>query len=77
MPMMAPMSAAAASSPAPKGKADYTICIGTSLVELDPDTAVSTKLYNGQFPGPLIRLTEGKRVVVDIHNDSDTLEQLH
>src|SRR5262249_3687901 len=27
--------------------------------------------------GPLLRLSEGKRVVVDIYNDTDTAEQLH
>ena len=58
-------------------QADYTISIGTGLVELAPDRIVSTTLYNGQFPGLLLRLTEGKRVVVDIHNETDTPEQLH
>jgi len=57
--------------------ADYTIRIATGLVELGADTTVSTKTYNGQFPGPLMRLQEGKRVVVDIHNDTDAPEQLH
>jgi FtsP/CotA-like multicopper oxidase with cupredoxin domain len=57
--------------------ADYSIRIGTALIELAPETTVSTKTYNGQFPGPLLRFTEGKRVVVDIHNDTDTPEQLH
>ena len=56
---------------------DCEIRIGTGLVELGPDTVVSTTLYSGQFPGPLVRLTEGKRVVVDVHNDTDTPEQLH
>ena len=36
-------------------KADYTLRIGTGLVELAPDHIVSTTLYNGQFPGPLLR----------------------
>jgi FtsP/CotA-like multicopper oxidase with cupredoxin domain len=51
-------------------KADYTVRIATGLVELSPEYIVSTSLYNGQYPGPLIRLTEGKRVVVDIFNDN-------
>src|SRR5215471_1727743 len=38
----------------------------------DARTKASTTLYNGQFPGPMVRLTEGKRVVVDIYNDTDT-----
>jgi len=67
----------AAPMTAPTGPADYTIRIATSLVELGPDTTVSTKTYNGQFPGPLLRFTEGKRVVVDVHNDTDTPELLH
>jgi FtsP/CotA-like multicopper oxidase with cupredoxin domain len=62
---------------APEERADYTIRIGTGLVELAPDRILSTTTYNGQFPGPLLRFKEGQRVVVDIHNDTDTREQLH
>jgi FtsP/CotA-like multicopper oxidase with cupredoxin domain len=61
----------------PEVGSDHTIRIGTGLIELEPDTTISTTLYNGQYPGPLLRLTEGKRVVIDIHNDTDTPEQLH
>ncbi len=57
--------------------ADYTVRIATGLVELAPDHIVSTTLYNGQFPGPLVRLKEGQRVVVDIRNDTDTPELVH
>jgi FtsP/CotA-like multicopper oxidase with cupredoxin domain len=57
--------------------ADYTLRIATGLVELAPDRIVSTTTYNGQFPGPLLRLTEGRPVTVDIFNDTDTPEQLH
>ena len=58
-------------------KADYTLRIATGLVELAPDHIVSTTLYNGQFPGPLLRFKEGQQVVVDIHNDTDTPELVH
>src|SRR6185312_5347565 len=71
-----PLLAQAAATP-PAEKADYTIRIATGLVDLADDHIVSTTLYNGQFPGPLIRLREGKRVVVDVHNDTDTPELLH
>ena len=60
-----------------EGRADYTIRIGTGLVELAPHRILSTTTYNGQFPGPLLRLQEGRPVVVEIHNDTDTPEQLH
>lgn len=59
------------------GRADYTLRIATGLVELSPEHIVSTTLYNGQFPGPLLRLTQGERVVVDVYNDTDTPELLH
>src|SRR5215475_51727 len=58
-------------------KADYTLRIGTGLVELAPNHIVSTTLYNDQFPGPLLRLKEGQQVIVDVHNDTDTPELVH
>ena len=57
--------------------ADYTLRIATGLVELAPDHIVSTALYNGQFPGPLLKLQEGRRVTVDVHNDTDSPELVH
>ena len=72
-----PPAAAGAPAAAPAVAADYTIRIGTGRVELAPDRIVATTLYNGQFPGPLIRLKEGRPVAVDLFNDTDTPEQLH
>ena len=60
-----------------EAKADYTLRIANGLVELAPDHIVSTTLYNGKFPGPLLRFTEGKPVVVDVFNDTDTPELVH
>ncbi|MFJ2734819.1 MULTISPECIES: multicopper oxidase family protein [unclassified Streptomyces] len=70
-------SAAPSAAPVAPGRADHTVRIATGLVELAPDTIVSTTTYNGQFPGPLLRFTEGRPVVVDVHNDTDTPELLH
>ncbi|MGA7325084.1 MAG: multicopper oxidase domain-containing protein [Rhodomicrobium sp.] len=58
-------------------KADYTLRIGTGLVELAPEHIVSTTLYNGQFPGPMLRFKEGQPVTIDIHNDTDRPELVH
>jgi FtsP/CotA-like multicopper oxidase with cupredoxin domain len=58
-------------------KADYTLRIRQTNIEVAPDRIVSTTVYNDQFPGPLLRLKEGQRVVVDIHNDTDTPELVH
>lgn len=57
--------------------ADYTLRIGTGLIEVGPQNIISTTTYNGQFPGPLLRFKEGQRTIVDIYNDTDTPEQLH
>jgi len=72
-----PRLARAADDNPPAEKADYTLRIANGLAELAPDHIVSTPLYNGQFPGPLVRLKEGQRVVVDIYNDTDTPELVH
>jgi FtsP/CotA-like multicopper oxidase with cupredoxin domain len=58
-------------------KADYTLHIRPARLELGPGHVVSTTAYNAQFPGPLVRLTEGRRVTVDIYNHTATPEQLH
>src|SRR5262249_41442889 len=57
--------------------ADYTLRIGVSPIEIAPKRIISVSNYNGQFPGPLIRLKEGRPVTVDIFNDTDVPEQLH
>ena len=71
-----PLAARAAEEAATE-KADYTLRLATGPVELSSEHIVSTTLYNGQFPGPLIRLQEGKRFVVDVYNDSDVPELVH
>ncbi|MGH8147540.1 MAG: multicopper oxidase domain-containing protein, partial [Rhodanobacteraceae bacterium] len=58
-------------------KADYTLRIATGVLELSPKRFVSTTLYNGDFPGPLLRFQQGKPTVVDILNDTDLDEQVH
>jgi FtsP/CotA-like multicopper oxidase with cupredoxin domain len=58
-------------------KPDHVIRIAKGLIELAPDQIVSTTLYNGQFPGPLLRFQEGRPVTVDVINDTDTPELLH
>lgn len=64
-------------NPPSEGAADYTIRIATTPVEISAKKIISAITYNGQFPGPLLRFKEGKRVRVDILNDTDAPEQLH
>ena len=79
---LAALAPACKASSTPRGaepdtRADYTIRIATGLVDLAPGHIASTTLYNDQFPGPLLRFTEGQRVVVDVFNDTDTPELVH
>lgn len=59
------------------GSPDYTVEIKASPVEIAPGHILSTITYNGQFPGPLLRLKEGRPVTIDILNHTETPEQLH
>jgi len=62
---------------AESGNADYTLHIRTSPIEIARNRIISVTNYNGQFPGPFLRLREGQPVTVDIFNDTDSPEQLH
>ena len=44
------------------GKADYTIRIAATPVEIAPNKIISLTTYNGQFPGPLLRFKEGQKL---------------
>jgi FtsP/CotA-like multicopper oxidase with cupredoxin domain len=61
----------------PDEMVDYALTIAKTSLEISPQHILSTTTYNGQFPGPLLRLKEGRRVTVDVHNRTDTPEQLH
>jgi|SRR5262245_19416092 len=58
--------------------AQYQFSIAGSLIGASAQQhIVSTTLYNDQFPGPLLRLKEGKVVTVDVWNDTDTPKLAH
>jgi FtsP/CotA-like multicopper oxidase with cupredoxin domain len=73
-------TAGTASSGAPAtitGPADVTLRIGPVLADIAKDHTISTIGYNGQVPGPPIRLHEGVAITVDLFNDTDTPELVH
>ena len=72
-----PLYGQMAAQDATDSKADYTLKIATTPLELSPNRIVSVTTYNGQFPGPLLRMKEGQRVTIDVHNETDVPEQLH
>jgi FtsP/CotA-like multicopper oxidase with cupredoxin domain len=59
------------------GKADFTVHIAPIVVQLDQEQLISTMGYNGIAPGPLLRMHEGVRTVVDVINDTDIPETVH
>ena len=46
-------------------------------LDLSPKQTIQTIGYNGSTPGPLLRVSEGQRVMVDVKNDSDVPELVH
>jgi FtsP/CotA-like multicopper oxidase with cupredoxin domain len=58
-------------------KADYTLRIEETSVELAPGVVIKTNAYNGQVPGPLLRLREGAPVTIDVSNASANPDIVH
>jgi FtsP/CotA-like multicopper oxidase with cupredoxin domain len=56
---------------------DYKIEIATAEVELSPKHRLRTTAYNGQVPGPLLRLKEGRPVTIEVTNKTDRAEVVH
>jgi FtsP/CotA-like multicopper oxidase with cupredoxin domain len=57
--------------------AHLSLRIAPVKLELSPKQTVQTIGYNGSAPGPLLRVREGQRVIVDVKNDSDVPELVH
>lgn len=57
--------------------ADYDLEIATTKVEFSPKHSIRTTAYNGQVPGPLLRLREGKPVRIKVTNRSANPEIVH
>lgn len=62
-------------TPAPKP--DFAIEIGTVTVDLGEKNSFRTTGYNGQAPGPVLRVPEGKTVCVDVSNNTEVPELVH
>jgi FtsP/CotA-like multicopper oxidase with cupredoxin domain len=48
-------------APADPEAADYTLHIKNAPIEIAPKRIISATTYNGQFPGPLLRLKKASR----------------
>ena len=61
----------------PAGKADHTLRIEPCTLDIGKGVSIKTTSYNGQVPGPLLRLREGVPVTVDVTNASGTPDLVH
>jgi FtsP/CotA-like multicopper oxidase with cupredoxin domain len=72
---------ASAKKPASPAKdaspADHTLRIEPTSLEISPGITVKTVAYNGQVPGPLLRLKEGRAVTIDVLNNSPQEDIVH
>jgi FtsP/CotA-like multicopper oxidase with cupredoxin domain len=58
-------------------KADHTLRIAATTIEIAKGISVRTIAYNGQVPGPLLRLREGVPVTIDVTNASTDPDLVH
>ena len=74
---MAMPTAAALPIPANAPPADFTLTIAPYVLEASPKHRFPMVAYNGQVPGPLLRMKQGRPVTIDIHNQSPDPEIVH
>jgi FtsP/CotA-like multicopper oxidase with cupredoxin domain len=55
----------------------FPLRIAPVTLDLSPKQTIRTIGYNGSAPGPLLRVKEGQRVIVEVKNDSDVPELVH
>ena len=61
----------------PSTKADYSLRIEARTFEIGPGISIKTTAYNGQVPGPLLRLREGVPVSIDVTNTTANDDLVH
>jgi FtsP/CotA-like multicopper oxidase with cupredoxin domain len=57
--------------------ADVTLRIAETTHDLGPKHSIRTLAYNGQVPGPVLRARAGRRVTVDVWNDTHDRDIVH
>src|SRR5271163_611802 len=66
-----------AKPPVDTSPADYTLKIGPCALDISPSVTIKTVGYNGQVPGPLLRLQEGKLAKIDVWNATGDTDIVH
>lgn len=57
--------------------ADHLLTIKPCSIEISSGVNIETLAYNGQVPGPLLRLRQGVPVTIDVTNESPNEEVVH
>lgn len=70
---MSRLSRAAATTP----PADHSLRIAPCTLEIGKGVSIKTLAYNGQVPGPLLRLREGVPVTIDVTNGTSDSDITH
>ena len=66
-----------AGMPGAEARPDYKLRIASMDLELAPGVTLRTVAYNGQVPGPLLRMKEGRPVSIEVANDTAMPELVH
>ncbi len=74
---LAAASALLPSQALPQGTPDYSLEIAPCSLEISAKHSIKTIAYNGQVPGPLLRMKEGKPVTIDVTNRTEGEEIVH
>jgi FtsP/CotA-like multicopper oxidase with cupredoxin domain len=62
---------------ASKARAHYTLRIEPCKLEIAPGIVIDTIGYNGQVPGPILRVREGVPVIIDVTNSTANADIVH
>jgi len=57
--------------------ADYTLRIEPCSLEISPGVTVETTAYNGQVPGPMLKLNKDVPITIDVTNGTQTPDLVH
>lgn len=71
---LAAIGSAAALHAAPP---DFALRISSVNLEIAPGKIIKTTGYNGSAPGPILRVSEGEPVTVDVQNNTSIAEVVH
>jgi FtsP/CotA-like multicopper oxidase with cupredoxin domain len=66
-----------AASKSAQAAADHSLTIQPCTIEISPGVNIKTVAYNGQVPGPLLRLRQGVPVTIDVTNATENADIVH